>query len=63
LGKLQTRTMAAAETLTQMPGGPDGKYVVMQFQTAFAGLNPATETVTFFLEKDGQWKASGYYIK
>ena len=63
LGKLEIRTMDSAETLTQMPGGPDGKYVVMQFQTAFASLNPATETVTFVLEKDGRWKASGYYIK
>ena len=63
LGKLEIRTANSAVTETQMPGAPDGKYVVMQFETAFAKKNSATETVTFVLEKDGQWKADGYYIK
>jgi serine/threonine protein kinase len=63
LGKMQIRTVDSAVTQTQMPGAPDGKYVVMQFQTAFANKNSATETVTFVLEKDGQWRADGYYIK
>ena len=63
LGKMEIRTVDSAVTETQMPGAPDGKYVVMQFETAFAKKNPATETVTFVLEKDGQWKADGYYIK
>ena len=63
LGKMEIRTVDSAVTETEMPGAPDGRYVVMQFETAFAGMNPATETVTFVLEKDGQWKADGYYIK
>jgi len=63
LGKMEIRTVDAAVTQTQLPGAPDGKYVVMQFNTAFANKNFATETVTFSLEKDAQWRASGYYIK
>ena len=63
LGKLEIRTVNSAVTETQLPGSPDGKYVVMQFQTVFTDKNSATETVTFLLEKDGQWRASGYYIK
>jgi hypothetical protein len=63
LGKMEIRTVDSAATQTQLPGAPDGKYVVMQFNTAFANKNSATETVTFSLEKDGQWRASGYYIK
>lgn len=63
LGKMQIRTVDSAVTETEMPGAPDGKYVVMQFETAFVKKNSAMETVTFVLEKDGQWKASGYYIK
>jgi hypothetical protein len=63
LGELKFRTVDSAVTQTQMPGAPDGKYVVMQFETAFANKNSATETVTFVLEKNGQWKADGYYIK
>jgi hypothetical protein len=63
LGELIIRAANSAVTQTQMPGAPDGKYVVMQFETAFASKHSATETVTFSLEKDGQWRASGYYIK
>jgi hypothetical protein len=63
LGKMEIRTVDSAVTQTQLPGAPDGKYVVMQFNTAFANKNSATETVTFSLENDGQWRASGYYIK
>jgi serine/threonine protein kinase/tetratricopeptide (TPR) repeat protein len=63
LGELKIRTVNSAVTETQMPGAPDGRYVVMQFETAFADKNSAIETVTFSLEKDGQWRASGYYIK
>ncbi|MGH8023801.1 MAG: DUF4019 domain-containing protein [Limisphaerales bacterium] len=63
LGDLESRKLAAARYTTQLPGAPDGQYVVMQFDTSFADKNSAVETVTFELEKDGQWKASGYFIK
>lgn len=63
LGELKIRAVDSAVTETQLPGTPDGKYVVMQFETAFANKNSATETVTFSLEADGAWKACGYYIK
>jgi competence protein ComGC len=63
MGKLEIRTVDSAVTETQLPGAPDGKYVVMQFATAFSGKNSATETVTFLLDADGTWKADGYYIK
>ncbi len=63
LGKMEIRTVNSAVAETQMPGARDGNYVVMQFETAFAKKNPATETVTFVLEKDGGWQADGYYIK
>jgi hypothetical protein len=63
LGKMEIRTVNSAVTETQLPGAPDGKYVLMQFNTAFVNMSRATETVTFVLEKDGQWKADSYYIK
>jgi hypothetical protein len=46
-----------------MPGAPDGDYVVMQFDTRFEHKQAAVETVTFLQEKQGGWKAAGYYIK
>jgi hypothetical protein len=35
----------------------------MQFNTSFEAKKSTIETVTFMLEKDGHWKAAGYYIK
>jgi hypothetical protein len=34
----------------------------MQFRPSFAKKKSAVETVVFMLEKDGQWRAVGYYI-
>ena len=63
LGTLVSRKLISAQSLTEMPGAPDGHYVVMQFDTSFANKKSAVETVTFMLEKDGQWKSCGYFIK
>jgi len=49
--------------MTEMPGAPDGQYVLMQFETSFTNKKSAVETITFMLEKDGQWRAAGYFIK
>jgi hypothetical protein len=63
LGNLVSRELKAAKTTATLPGAPAGQYVVMQFQTSFADKKSAVETVTFMLEKDGQWKSCGYFIK
>ncbi len=63
LGSLLSRKLANSRSATSLPGAPDGNYVVMQFDTAFSNKKTAVETVTFLQEKDGKWKAAGYYIK
>lgn len=63
LGDLVSRNLKSSQYFTQLPGAPNGQYVVMQFDTSFANKKSAVETVTFMLESDGQWKSSGYYIK
>ena len=63
LGGLESRNLQFAQYTTQMPGVPEGQYVVMRFGTSFANKKDAIETVTFMQEKDGQWKAAGYFIK
>ncbi|MDE3068531.1 MAG: DUF4019 domain-containing protein [Verrucomicrobiota bacterium] len=63
LGDLESRKLRSAQYATQLPGAPDGQYVVMQFEASFANKKSAVETVTFRLEKDGLWKAAGYFIK
>jgi hypothetical protein len=63
LGAMQSRTVATAKHHTDLPGAPDGEYVLMTFDTSFANKKAAVETVTFVKEKDGTWRAVGYFIK
>lgn len=63
LGALVSRHLELAQAMTQMPGAPDGHYVLMQFASTFTDKKSAIETVTFMQEKDGQWKSAGYFIK
>ena len=63
LGSLKTRKVLRATVASNLPGAPDGRYVVIQFKTSFANKKNALETVTPMLETDGAWRVSGYYIK
>lgn len=63
LGRLKSRKVLRADYRTSLPGAPDGEYVVVQFQASFANKQAAVETVTPLLEKDGNWRVSGYYIR
>lgn len=63
LGTVLTREIKSINYATELPGAPDGKYVVVQFDTAFAHKLHATETATTMLDHDGVWKPVGYYIK
>jgi hypothetical protein len=45
-----------------MPGLPDGKYAVVQFNSSFANKAVAVETVALETEDD-RWAAIGYFIK
>jgi hypothetical protein len=63
LGKVLSRKLKSAELKTSLPGAPDGKYVVFQFDTSFEKKKAAVETVTPMQEEDGSWKVSGYFIK
>lgn len=63
LGGLESRNLEFAQYATQLPGAPDGQYVVMRFGTSFANKRSAIETVTFMLETNGQWKSTGFFIR
>jgi uncharacterized protein DUF4019 len=63
LGALVSRKLKSAQYTTSLPGAPDGKYVVIQYDSVFQNKGAAVETVTPMLDKDGQWRISGYYIK
>lgn len=63
LGDVVSRKLSSTRLVKEMPGAPDGQFAVMQFDSSFSGQKSAVETVTFLLEKDGQWRAAGYFIK
>jgi hypothetical protein len=63
LGKVLSREVMTSKYMTELPGAPDGQYVVIQFKTSFENKSNAVETVTPMLDSDGQWRVSGYYIR
>lgn len=62
LGKVISREVQNATYARQLPGVPDGEYVVIQYNTSFEKKKSAIETVTPMLDGTS-WKVSGYFIK
>jgi hypothetical protein len=55
--KLKSRTYRE-----QLPGAPDGKYVVILYDTTFENKKDALETITPTLDGD-RWRVSGYWVR
>lgn len=62
LGKVISRKLKASKYTTSLPGAPDGEYVILQYDTVFENKKSAVETVVPMLDKDGQWRVSGYFV-
>jgi hypothetical protein len=62
LGKVLDRKLAAKQLTHELPGAPDGTYVVLSFDTRFEHKERAHETVTMMLE-DGKFRGAGYFIR
>ncbi len=63
LGNMKSRKIRDMKEVNALPGAPDGNYRIIQFDTSFNDKAEAVETVVYKLEKDGTWKASGFFIK
>jgi hypothetical protein len=63
LGRESARKLWAAQYKDSLPSAPAGEYVVMQFNTNFENKDGGVETVTMVLDKDGKWRAAGYFIR
>jgi hypothetical protein len=63
LGAVVARRLKNARAATELPGAPDGEYVVLQFDTTFEHKRAAIETVTPMRDVDGQWRVSGYFVR
>jgi len=63
LGRVLSRKLKSHEYTEKMPGAPDGKYVIIQYDTVFENKASAVETVTPMVDPDGRWRVSGYFIR
>ena len=62
-GKLVSRKFDSAEYTKELPGAPEGEYVVLEFETVFAQKDAASEKVTLILGRDLNWRVAGYAVK
>ena len=63
LGAVVSRTLRDGRPANELPGAPDGEYVVFQFDTQFERKRAAIETVTPMRDADGSWRVAGYFIR
>ena len=63
LGKLISRKVMSRQYSEKLPGAPDGKYVIIQYQSVFEKKASAVETIQTMLDPDTIWRVSGYRIR
>jgi len=63
LGKVVARKPKSAVYTKELPGAPEGEYVVAKFETTFDRRPAAVETVTLVLGTDLDWRVSSYSLK
>lgn len=63
LGRPLSRSLKSARYAEELPGAPDGKYYVVEYDTSFERKKNGAETVVPMLDEDGVWRVSGYFVK
>jgi hypothetical protein len=63
LGKSISHDLRSKKYSANLPGAPKGEYVLIEFGSSFENRKSVIETVTVMLDKDGKWRASGYFVR
>lgn len=63
LGKVSSRDILDQRTANNPKGLPVGEYIVLFYNTSFAGKPAAHELVTLIKESNGQWKVLTYQVQ
>ncbi|HEX8116747.1 MAG TPA: DUF4019 domain-containing protein [Pyrinomonadaceae bacterium] len=63
LGRPLSRSLKSSRYAEELPGAPDGKYYVIEYETAFEKKRSGAETVVPMLDDDGAWRVSGYFVR
>lgn len=61
-GAVTARKVATRQATDQLLGAPAGKYVMLQFTTAFE-KGAATEIVALTLDDERGWRVAGYFVR
>jgi hypothetical protein len=59
-GKFTSRKFSSAEYTKELPGAPEGEYVVVEYESVFEKKPKATEKVILILGRDLYWRVAGY---
>ncbi len=62
-GAMKTRELESTKAERQLPGVPDGDYVVLRYRSSFDKYPSATETVATTRDADGHWRVGGYFVR
>jgi hypothetical protein len=63
VGAVQGRTLSSVTFANKIPGGQDGQYALLHYDSVFEHKNRATETVILLRDADGVWRSAGYFLK
>src|SRR5687767_10381151 len=64
LGAVTTRAVRNASYSMSLPGAPDGEYVTITYDTAFANKAAGVETVVAMRDPStGKWQVVGYFVR
>ena len=63
LGDIKQRAVVEQRPALNPKGLPEGKYMVIYFETSFSEKSKANELVTLVLESDGQWRILTYQVQ
>jgi len=63
IGKVKVRETASKEFHAELPGVPDGEYVIIKYRSSFVNKRNTVELVTTAKDTDGVWRVAGYFVK
>ncbi len=63
IGKMTDRAAASSEFHSELPGVPDGEYVIIKYRSSFANKRNSVELVTTAKDTDSVWRVAGYFVK
>jgi hypothetical protein len=63
VGKIKSRKLKTATPTKTLPGAPEGDYTVFVYDSAYANLPAAADTLVTAKDKDGAWRVTGYFVQ